>query len=318
MTSPKTLARITGVLYIVGSVGPVLAMGLRSVIVEFRDAAATADHIRASEPLLRVNIAVGLVSLAAWLFAVTALYRLLRHASQLAAGMMVIIDEVRQAFAELGVGLPGYDRSKNAAGRRSRQAPMSVSPGDIKRKVCLASSWGRPRLADRGSRVRACLRAEHELPAVPERQSELTTIEREARQVAEPDDVEIAHRARRAGGPRRRTGQDRDRPAARLKWTRGLIAAVHLVGPGDRVAVGLRGERPVRLELDRVRLLGGRHDALEGRDDLGDGRQLPDLADEVGGRAGARLGRRDGARLGARLGARRDDRAGRTSSPPRR
>ncbi|HYK94462.1 MAG TPA: DUF4386 domain-containing protein [Candidatus Dormibacteraeota bacterium] len=90
MTSPKTLGRITGMLYLVGSLGPVLAMVLRSRVVQSADAAATADHIRASEVLLRVDVAVGLVSLAAWLFAVTALYRLLRHAGRLAATAMVV------------------------------------------------------------------------------------------------------------------------------------------------------------------------------------------------------------------------------------
>ena len=90
MTSANALARIAGFLYVLGSLGPVSAMILRSRIVEPGSAAATADNIRASEALLRADIALGLVSLAAWLFAVMALHRLLRHGGQLAAGVMVI------------------------------------------------------------------------------------------------------------------------------------------------------------------------------------------------------------------------------------
>lgn len=90
MTSAKALARIAGILYLLGSLGPVSAMLLRSRIIEPGNAAATADNIRASEALLRADIAIGLVSLAAWLFGVMALYRLLGDGSQLAAGVMVI------------------------------------------------------------------------------------------------------------------------------------------------------------------------------------------------------------------------------------
>lgn len=90
VTSARILARVAGVLYILGSLGPVLAMVQRSSIIRPGDAAATADNIRASEDLLRIDIAIGLVSVAAWPFAVMALYWLLRHGGQVAAGAMVI------------------------------------------------------------------------------------------------------------------------------------------------------------------------------------------------------------------------------------
>jgi hypothetical protein len=126
VTSPKTLARITGVLYLVGSLGPVFAMVLRSTIVQSGDAAATADHVRASEALIRADIAVGLVSLAAWVFAVAALYRLLRHSGQLAVGAMVItvtaavavecLNLVAQQTALLAATSPAYPRALGQAG----------------------------------------------------------------------------------------------------------------------------------------------------------------------------------------------------------
>ena len=57
--------------------------------------------------------------------------------------------------------------------------------------------------------------------------------------------------------------------------------------PRQLVAVGLRVEGPVRLELDRVvGLVGGRHDALERGHLLGDRGQLPGLAGEAAPRAG--------------------------------
>ena len=111
--SDTTLARVAGVLYIVGSLGRVIAMVRRSEIIVPGDAAATADNIRASEALLRGDIAIGLVSIAAWIFAVMALHRLLRHAGPLAAGAMVIT--VTAAVAVECVTLAGQHAALLAA-----------------------------------------------------------------------------------------------------------------------------------------------------------------------------------------------------------
>lgn len=91
MTSPKTLARLAGVMYVIGSAGLVFDMLVQSRIVEPDNAAAAADFIRASETLLRVAFAVALVSIAAWLVAVLALYQLLKLGNELVALAMVIL-----------------------------------------------------------------------------------------------------------------------------------------------------------------------------------------------------------------------------------
>src|SRR5258708_32892008 len=96
------------------------------------------------------------------------------------------------------------------------------------------------------------LDGELERAAVSESERERHLVGRDpvARGDGQPDHERVGERARRAGGQRPRCGQDGDRPASRFKWTRGTVAAVYLVRPADLVAVRLRVERPVRLELD--------------------------------------------------------------------
>src|SRR5438045_9787058 len=88
-SSPKTLARIAGLLYLGTSVPFVFAVQVRSRIIEPADAAATVHNIRASAPLFRAGLVADLVSWAGFLATALALYLLLEHASQLAAVAMV-------------------------------------------------------------------------------------------------------------------------------------------------------------------------------------------------------------------------------------
>src|SRR5438445_13799513 len=89
MSSPKTLARIAGLLYLGTSVPFVFAVQVRSRIIEPRDAAATVHNIRASATLFRVALVADLVSWAGFLVTALALFLLLKHANQLAAVAMV-------------------------------------------------------------------------------------------------------------------------------------------------------------------------------------------------------------------------------------
>jgi hypothetical protein len=68
MTSPKTLARIAGLLYLLMSVAFVFAGSVRSRIIVPGDGAATADNIRASVALFRLGLMIDLVSGAIFLF----------------------------------------------------------------------------------------------------------------------------------------------------------------------------------------------------------------------------------------------------------
>src|SRR5207244_12548317 len=108
MSSPKTLARIAGVLYLGTSVPFVFAVQVRSRIIEPADAAATVHNIRASATLFRVGIVADLVSWAGFLATALALYLLLKHANQLAAVAMVAFVAVMVAVGYLS---PGYQYS---------------------------------------------------------------------------------------------------------------------------------------------------------------------------------------------------------------
>src|SRR5947208_15726876 len=88
-SSPKTLARIPGLLYLGTSVPFVFAVQVRSRTTEPADAAATVHNIRASATLFRVGLVADLVSWAGFLATALALYLLLKHANQLAAVAMV-------------------------------------------------------------------------------------------------------------------------------------------------------------------------------------------------------------------------------------
>ncbi|TMF47738.1 MAG: DUF4386 domain-containing protein [Chloroflexi bacterium] len=105
MSSPKTLARIAGLLYLGTSVPFVFAVQVRSRIIEPADAAATVHNIRASATLFRVGLVADLVSWAGFLVTALALYLLLKHANQLAAVAMV-------AFVAVMVAV-GYSNTVN-------------------------------------------------------------------------------------------------------------------------------------------------------------------------------------------------------------
>jgi hypothetical protein len=98
MGSPKTLARVAGVFYLLMFGFTFLATGVRNGIVVAGDATATASNIRESTALFRVGILADLLQLTFFLLAFMALYVLLRHAHQLAAAAMVV-------FSALAVGI---------------------------------------------------------------------------------------------------------------------------------------------------------------------------------------------------------------------
>jgi len=100
MTSPKTLARIAGLLYFGTSVTFVFAVQVRNH-VEATDAAATAANIRASATLFRVGFVADLVSMAGFLLVALALYLLLKHVDQFAALAMVALVAVMVAVGYL-------------------------------------------------------------------------------------------------------------------------------------------------------------------------------------------------------------------------
>jgi len=99
MTSPKRLARIAGLLYLVVAVFALFAeMYVRSSVVKLGDAATTADNIRASATLFRVGFVSDLVQATFFLFTAMALYLLLKHVNKEVASAMVVFVAVSVAI----------------------------------------------------------------------------------------------------------------------------------------------------------------------------------------------------------------------------
>lgn len=88
--SPKTVARIAGLFYLLMFGFTALATWARNGIVVAGDASATANNIRNSTSLFRVSILADLLQVVSFVLAFMALYVLLRHANQLVAGAMVV------------------------------------------------------------------------------------------------------------------------------------------------------------------------------------------------------------------------------------
>lgn len=121
MTTPKTLARTAGILYLL-LVGAAFNEGyVLPRIVRSSDAAATADHIRASASLFRFGLMGDMVAAACWLLLAMALYLLLNHVHKLAAAAMVVFTAVGAAIQYINQ-LNQYTALTIATGDRYTQA----------------------------------------------------------------------------------------------------------------------------------------------------------------------------------------------------
>jgi len=90
MTSPKVVARVAGSLYLFGSVCFVLAMLVRSSILNGSGTAGAADNVRSSAFLFRASLAGDLVSWTCFLLTGMALYVLLNKVHRMAAAAMMV------------------------------------------------------------------------------------------------------------------------------------------------------------------------------------------------------------------------------------
>jgi len=92
MTSTRTAARVTGLLYVLLSIPAVYGLIIvPSRLMVHGDPAATAHNILASETLFRSGIVADLVSQAGFIAVALALYRLLRGVNRMLAAAMVIL-----------------------------------------------------------------------------------------------------------------------------------------------------------------------------------------------------------------------------------
>jgi hypothetical protein len=93
MNSIKKQARLAGLLYLLASIpAPFGLIYVPGKLVVPNDATATADHIRASESLLRLGIASELIGFIMFILVVLALYRLFKPVNETyALAMMILI-----------------------------------------------------------------------------------------------------------------------------------------------------------------------------------------------------------------------------------
>jgi hypothetical protein len=125
MNSVKKQARVAGLLYLLASIpAPFGLIYVPKKLIVTGDAMATADHVRASENLLRAGIACELIGSVIFIFMVLALYRLFKpvsekHALAMASLILIsmpisflsVVNEIAALIMASGASfLPGFDQ----------------------------------------------------------------------------------------------------------------------------------------------------------------------------------------------------------------
>ena len=104
MNETKKQARIAGLLYLLASIpAPIAWVYVPSKLIVKDDPTATADHIRASESLLRLGIGSELIGLILFIFVVLALYRLFKPVNEKHAAAMAILLLISLPISFVGV-----------------------------------------------------------------------------------------------------------------------------------------------------------------------------------------------------------------------
>jgi Domain of unknown function (DUF4386) len=91
MNSPKRIARIAGVLYLLVAIFAGFAYNVCTKLYVAGDAATTAGNVVANSGLVRMAVVADLVQATVWVFLALTLYRLLKHVHQSAARAMVVL-----------------------------------------------------------------------------------------------------------------------------------------------------------------------------------------------------------------------------------
>lgn len=104
MNSTRKQARFAGLLYILACLpAPFALLYVPGKLIVSGDATTTANHVRASETLLRMGIAGELINATAFIFVVLALYRLFKGVNKQQAFLMVILFVVSVPISFLNV-----------------------------------------------------------------------------------------------------------------------------------------------------------------------------------------------------------------------
>lgn len=91
LNSPKRLARIAGVLYLIVAIFAAFPYSIFNGLYIAGDAAATAANFVAKAGIVRVAVVADFVMVTAWVFLALTLYRLLKHVHPGAAIAMVVL-----------------------------------------------------------------------------------------------------------------------------------------------------------------------------------------------------------------------------------
>ena len=98
MNSPKSIARIAGVLYLIVAISAAFPYSVFNGLYVAGDAATTAANVVAKAGVVRIAVVSDFIMVTAWVFLALSLYRLLKHAHPGAANAMVV-------FVAIGAGI---------------------------------------------------------------------------------------------------------------------------------------------------------------------------------------------------------------------
>jgi hypothetical protein len=101
LNSPKRLARIAGVLYLIVAIFAAFPHSIFNGLYIAGDAATTAANIVAKAGVVRMAIVSDFVMVTAWVFLALTLYRLLKHIHQGATIAMVVLVAIGAGIVSL-------------------------------------------------------------------------------------------------------------------------------------------------------------------------------------------------------------------------
>jgi hypothetical protein len=101
LNSPKRLARIAGVLYLLVAIFAAYAYSVYTKLYVANDAGATTANMVVNAGLVRLAVVADLVMVTAWVFLALTLYRLLKHVHPGAASAMVVLVAIGAGIVSL-------------------------------------------------------------------------------------------------------------------------------------------------------------------------------------------------------------------------